>query len=87
MKWADTAMENRQMWEGGDQFVDNTIGLHKMRSELATKMWLKAENTFRQTQSAEDQEKANLARGQAKRCAREWLDYAESLPKGNRESI
>ena len=78
MKWADYAMENRQMWEAGDNFVDNTIGLYKLRANIATKMWLIAENQFRETQSPEAQEEANITRGKAKNCAREWLDYAKA---------
>jgi len=78
LKWADYANENRMQWEGGKNFVHNSNSLLKLRSELATNLWVLSEDQFRREKTPENEEFVEDSKGKAKEYAREWLDYCRA---------
>lgn len=86
MKWADTALENRSLWEG-DEYVKRVYTLYKYKTMAAEKKWTYLEQEYSQHPSEELGLEAQEARNNTKTAAREWLDYAresgrdETLPK------
>ena len=80
LKWCNNANENRMMWEGGDDYIQKTNKLLKLRATLATEIWIIAEDQRRLERTPEKEENADNARADAKLCAREWLDYCRAVP-------
>ena len=78
LKWANYANETRSNWQGGEDFKHKSNTLLKLRTELATNLWIQAEEVYRQERSPEHEEEVMVMRGLAKECAREWLDYARA---------
>ena len=76
IKWAENTVENRQRWESGEQFVENSYNLFKIRAILSTQLWIEAEAVYRQDRNPETEAYTEEMRGFAKDNAREWLDYA-----------
>ncbi|MEC7988216.1 MAG: caspase family protein [Myxococcota bacterium] len=89
LKWADYANENRMQWEGGSDFVQKSNTLFKLRSELATNLWVLAEDAFRKEKTPENEDNVQNNQGKAKEYAREWLDYcrAANLPEQARRAF
>jgi len=77
IRWAGYALENKQVWEPPD-FVKKVNGLHRLRAEAASRLWIDAENTHAREPSPETDRMARDYRGMAKSYSREWLDYARA---------
>ena len=78
LKWADYAMENRQMWQGGQDYMSKSLQLYRLRGQIATELWIEHEKAYRKNRSPELEAIAVESRGYAKDYAREWLEYARA---------
>jgi hypothetical protein len=76
MKWADVALENKQVWTG-DTYVKRVSSLYKIKSQAAYKKWEWFEAKFKEAPSAELGKNREDARNEAKNLAREWLAYVK----------
>lgn len=77
LKWSGYALENKHLWEG-ETYMSRVYNLLRLRAETASRLWHEAEADFLEERSEENADLSELARGQAKDFAREWLDYARS---------
>lgn len=77
IKWANVAMDNRQVWQG-EEYVDHVTTLHKIKAVSAHKEWryLSEQYALEPTDELDDRVKAS--RNNTKTLAREWLDYSRS---------
>ena len=84
LSWTDYTMETRQSWSSGNQFVQKSNNLYRLRAELALELWSLAEDRYTQDRTNESDQLSREARGLAKDLSREWLDYARQaeLAKG-----
>ena len=78
VRWTDYALENKQVWEGGDEFVRKVNSLLKLRAEASAKLWKNAEEQYAREATGDLEGMTREYRGQAKDHAREWLDYARA---------
>ena len=69
-------METRQSWSSGNQFVQKSNNLYRLRAELALELWSLAEDRYTQDRTNESDQLSRRPRGLAKDLSREWLDYA-----------
>jgi hypothetical protein len=76
MKWADVALENKQVWTG-DTYVKRVSALYKIKSQAAYKKWEWFEAKFKENPSSELSKNREDARNEAKNLAREWLAYVK----------
>ncbi len=77
VRWADVALENKQLWEG-EAHVRKVSGLLRLRAEAAHRLWNAAEQSYRKETTAENDRAVREFRGWAKDYSREWLDYARA---------
>jgi hypothetical protein len=77
LRWADTALENKQRWEG-DAHVRKVYGLLRLRAEAANRLWQGAEKRYQREGGADNDADVRDFRGLAKDTAREWLDFARA---------
>jgi hypothetical protein len=77
IRWADYALENKQVW-GADDYVKRVNGLLRLRAEAAHRLWRDAEDRYRKESTVEIDMEARDFRGKAKDYSREWLDYARA---------
>lgn len=75
IRWADTALENRDSWSGPN-FVKTVSGVYKFRAGMANRLWQRRAEDI--GTSVEKDEAAEQARALTKTLAREWLDYVRS---------
>lgn len=75
MKWADVALENKQVWQG-DQYVNRVSRLYKVKALAAFKKWEWLENEYNEKPGEQVGKDREVARNEAKNLAREWLAYA-----------
>ncbi len=75
LKWIGYALENKQAWQG-PTYMSRVYNLYRLQAEVATRMWIDAEQDFQEERSEENSLNAEEFRGFAKNTAREWLDYA-----------
>jgi hypothetical protein len=80
IKWADLALENRQVWEG-DLHVDRVFALDKIRTLAAQRKWQFADAEYTRHPSEGLLNQATDARNQTKTLAREWLEFARQAGK------
>lgn len=76
MKWADVALENKQVWSG-DTFVKRVSSLYKIKSQASYRKWEWLEAKYQEEPTAELGKSREDARNEAKTLAREWLSYAK----------
>ena len=81
LKWVDRALENRSRFPAGDTTVSRVYGLLKLKSQASAKYWAWLEEQYILKPGEEVATQRDLARGQAKTHAREWLEYARSAGK------
>lgn len=74
MKWADVALENKQVWTG-DTYVKRVSSLYKIKAIAAYQKWEWLEDRFKKEPTAETSKEREEARNEAKNLAREWLAY------------
>lgn len=77
LRWADVAMENKQVWEG-PLYMSRTYNLLRLKAETAARLWNDAEADYIEEHIPENQEITDKYRGMARNFSREWLDYARS---------
>jgi hypothetical protein len=77
VRWADVALENKQVWEG-EAHVRKVGGLLRLRAEAAHRLWNDAEERYRAETTADNDRMVREYRGWAKDYSREWLDYARA---------
>ena len=77
-KWTNYAIETRLQWQAGEDFKHKSNTLLQLRTQLATNLWIRAEEIYRQERTPENEEEVSNMRGLAKECAREWMDYAKA---------
>ncbi len=77
IRWAGYALENKQVWEPPD-FVKKVNGLHRLRAEAASRLWIDAEQSYAKERTAELERMTRDYRSMAKGYSREWLDYARA---------
>ncbi|MBM4368980.1 MAG: hypothetical protein FJ102_22380, partial [Deltaproteobacteria bacterium] len=75
LKWIGYALENKQAWQG-PTYMSRVYNLYRLQAEVATRMWIDAEQDFQEERNEENSLTAEEFRGFAKNTAREWLDYA-----------
>ncbi|TVQ89950.1 MAG: hypothetical protein EA397_13395 [Deltaproteobacteria bacterium] len=76
MKWADVALENKQVWSG-DAYVKRVHNLYKIKAVAAYQKWEWLEAKFKKDPTAEVSKAREESRNEAKNLAREWLAYAK----------
>jgi hypothetical protein len=76
MKWADVALENKQVWTG-DTYVKRVSSLYKIKAIAAFKKWEQLEVKFKEKPDDTLGKSKEEARNEAKNLAREWLAYAK----------
>lgn len=77
LHWIGYALENKQAWEG-PTYISRVYNLFRLQAEVATRMWIDAEQDYQDERSEENAVNAEDFRGLAKNAAREWLDYARA---------
>jgi hypothetical protein len=77
IRWADYALENKQVWSGAT-YTKNVDSLYKLRAQAANRLWQDAEAKFVAERNEANEGAAAKYRGTAKDYAREWLDYARA---------
>ncbi len=75
LRWIDYALENKHVWQG-PTYTQRVYALLGLRSQVAARLWLDAEQTYVDERSEDNEADASKWRGTAKDSAREWLDYA-----------
>ncbi|MCB9668329.1 MAG: hypothetical protein H6734_02545 [Alphaproteobacteria bacterium] len=80
IRWADIALDNRNVWSG-DQFVENVYTLHKIKAISAHKEWRYLSERYTIEPSDELDERVKASRNNTKTLAREWLDYARTAKR------
>jgi hypothetical protein len=85
VKWCDTALERKQVWEG-DVFVSRVYGLMKLRTVAAHEKWKQAEEARAAGSGPTDDEIESL-RNRTKTFAREWIDFAKVSGRNVNESL
>lgn len=75
LRWIDYALENKHVWQG-PTYTERVYALLGLRAQVASRLWLDAEQTYVEERNDENESDAALWRGTAKDSAREWLDYA-----------
>jgi hypothetical protein len=87
IKWAENTVENRQRWESGDQYVENSYNLFKIRAIISTQLWIESETIYRKDRNPETEAYTEEMRGFAKEHAREWLDYARASQQPTKQAF
>lgn len=77
VRWADYALENKHVWQG-PTYIQRVYALLGLRAQVASRLWLDAEQTYLEERTDENEADAAQWRGTAKDAAREWLDYART---------
>ncbi len=77
LRWADYALENKHVWQG-PTYVQRVYALLGLRAQVASRLWLDAEQTYLDERTEENEADAGQWRGTAKDASREWLDYART---------
>jgi hypothetical protein len=77
IRWAGYALENKQIWEPPD-FVKKVNGLHRLRAEAASRLWVDAEQAYAKERTTDLDRMTRDYRSMAKSYSREWLDYARA---------
>lgn len=80
MKWADTALENKSVWEG-NVYISRVYNLYKIKTLASQKLWESLEVKHAKSPSDETLSSKDEARNKTKTLAREWLDYARASQK------
>ena len=75
IKWADTALQNKQNWSG-NTYKKRVYGLYQLKTKAANDLWQSAERKVIDDGSEANRQKADKWRGKTRNFAREWLDYA-----------
>lgn len=75
LRWADYALENKHVWQG-PAYKQRVYALLGLRADLASRLWLDAEQTYVEERGDDAEVLASRWRGGAKDFSREWLDYA-----------
>lgn len=75
MKWAQVALDNRNVWEG-EQHVKRVYALMKIRALAAQRKWNYLEGEYARHPSEELLQQTAEARNLTKTLSREWLEYA-----------
>ena len=75
IKWADTALQNKQNWSG-NTYKKRVYGLYQLKTKAANDLWQSAERKVIDDGSEANRQKADKWRGNTRNFAREWLDYA-----------
>ena len=75
IKWADTALENKQVWKKAT-FKRRLYDLYRLRAQTANDLWTSAEERYISDRSDKSSALAEKWRNDTKQYAKEWLDYA-----------
>jgi hypothetical protein len=86
IKWADLALENRQIWEG-DLHVDRVYALEKIKTLAAQRKWQFLESEYTRHPSEAALNEATDARNQTKTLAREWLEFSRQAGKDTTSAL
>jgi hypothetical protein len=77
LRWADVALENKQVWVGPEH-TKKVGSLLRLRAEAAHGLWTDAEARYKAEPTGDNEAASEDARGLSKTTAREWLDYARA---------
>lgn len=84
VKWCETALERKQVWEG-DVFVSRVYGLLKLKTFAAQEQWKQEEE--RQARGEPPSQEVEELRNNVKTFAREWIDFAKVSGRPVNESL
>lgn len=84
LRWADYALENKHVWQG-PTYVQRVYALLGLRAQVASRLWLDAEEAYLDERTEENEADAGHWRGTAKDAAREWLDYARTSAQSTQQ--
>ena len=75
LRWIDYALQNKHVW-AGSSYTERVYALLGLRAQVASRLWLDAEQTYVDERNDDNESDSTFWRGTAKDSAREWLDYA-----------
>jgi hypothetical protein len=87
VRWAEVALERKQVWEG-EQFVARNLALLKLRAYATARHWQQVaeDASGKVVNERTGVRPVDLLRNQTKTYAREWLDFANSAGHSTREA-
>jgi hypothetical protein len=86
IRWADVALENKQVWPAGP-YKKNVYALFKLRADAANGLWQSAATRYAEDNSRENESLSNEFKSQSMSMSREWLDYARASKMSSERAL